>query len=180
VPAILKAGCCEGTLFVLIPANQRHMDTSIFAGITVVVLQVASPSFGNNDKMPSKFTCDGDNIHPAISVKGVPKEAKSLAIILEAPDAMNGTVIHWVAWDIEPAGDIAEKSAIGTKGKNSHGVHGYMGPCPPEGTHHYHFKVYALDRMLGLREGSSSAQLEAAMKGHIIAGGELIGLYQRL
>lgn len=95
------------------------MDTSIFAGITVVVLQVASPSFGNNDKMPSKFTCDGDNIHPAISVKGVPKEAKSLAIILEAPDAMNGTVIHWAAWDIESAGDIAEKSAIGTQGKTA-------------------------------------------------------------
>jgi Raf kinase inhibitor-like YbhB/YbcL family protein len=155
------------------------MDNSIFAGIAVAVLQVTSISFSNNGNIPSKFTCEGENISPAISVKGIPQETKSLAILVEDPDAPNGTVIHWAAWNIDPAGNIAEKSILGTQGKNSRGANGYMGPCPPTGTHHYHFKVFALDRMLGVTEGSSKEQLEAAMKGHIVGEGELVGLYQK-
>ena len=155
------------------------MDTSIFAGIAVAVLQVTSPSFNENGNIPAKFTCQGDNISPAITVKGMPPETKSLAIIVEDPDAANGTVIHWVAWDMDAAGNIPEKSMGGTQGKNTRGNNGYMGPCPPTGAHHYHFKVYALDRMLGLAAGSSKDQLVAAMKGHIVGEGELVGLYEK-
>jgi Raf kinase inhibitor-like YbhB/YbcL family protein len=155
------------------------MDTSIFAGIAVVVLQVSSPSFTDNANIPMKFTCEGEGINPAISVKGIPPEAKSLALIVEDPDAPNGTVTHWIAWDMEPTGDIAEKSTAGTQGKNTRNNNGYMGPCPPTGTHHYHFKVYALDKKIGLPEGSTKEQLENEMKDHILASGELIGLYKK-
>jgi Raf kinase inhibitor-like YbhB/YbcL family protein len=155
------------------------MDTSVFAGIAVVVLQVSSPSFSNNDFIPSKFSCEGDNTSPAISVKNIPAQTQSLAIIVEDPDAPNGTVTHWIAWDMDPSGNITEKSTTGTQGKNTRGNNGYMGPCPPNGTHHYHFKIYALDKKLGLAEGSTKEQLLDAMKDHILGSGELIGLYKK-
>ena len=155
------------------------MDTSIFAGIAAVVLQVSSPSFSNNDYIPSKFTCDGDNFNPEISVKNIPPQTQSLAIIVEDPDAPNGTVTHWIAWDIDPSGNISEKSMAGTQGKNTKGDNKYMGPCPPSGVHHYHFKVYALDKKIGLSEGSTKEELQDAIKDHIIGSGELIGLYKK-
>jgi Raf kinase inhibitor-like YbhB/YbcL family protein len=155
------------------------MDTSIFAGIAIAVLQVTSPSFTDNSNIPMKFTCEREGISPALSVTGIPPEAKSLAVIVEDPDAPNGTVTHWIAWDMEPTGDIAEKSTAGVQGKNTRNNNGYMGPCPPTGTHHYHFKVYALDKKLGLPEGSTKEQLEAEMKDHVLATGEIIGLYKK-
>ena len=155
------------------------MDTSVFAGIAVAVLHVTSPSFNENGNIPAKFSCQGDNISPALSVRGVPPEARSLAIVVEDPDAPDGTVIHWAAWNMAPTDNINEKSLDGIQGKNSRGGNGYMGPCPPDGTHHYHFKVYALDMMLQLEDGSSKEQLEAAMRGHIVGQGELIGLYAK-
>jgi Raf kinase inhibitor-like YbhB/YbcL family protein len=157
----------------------KNMITSILSGVALVVLQVSSPSFSANGNIPSIFTCEGENKNPALSVKNIPPETKSLAIIVEDPDAPHGTVYHWVAWNIDPSGNIPEKSVVGTQGKNTRGGNGYMGPCPPTGTHHYHFTVYALDTKLDLAEGSTAAQLKEAMKDHLLGSGELVGLYKK-
>ena len=150
----------------------------IIAGITAATLQVSSSAFKENDLIPAKYTCEGENINPAISVKNIPQQAKSLALIMDDPDAPNG-FNHWVMWNVDPSGTINENSAPGTQGKNGAGKSGYAGPCPPTGTHHYHFKVYALDTKLNLQEGANKTQLEAAIKGHVLASGELIGLYKK-
>ena len=155
------------------------MNTSLLSGITVVVLQVSSPSFNNNEYIPQKFSCEGDNISPALSIKNIPPKTASLALIVEDPDAPKGTVTHWIAWNIDSSGDISEKSTQGIQGKNTRGNNGYMGPCPPNGVHHYHFKVYALDKKLELPEGSTKQELESAMKDHILGAGELVGLYEK-
>lgn len=151
----------------------------IITAMMTATLQISSSSFKANETIPSKYTCEGDNINPSLSVKHVPQQAKSLALIVDDPDAPNGTFDHWVIWNIDPAGAIGENTAPGTQGKNGSGKMGYMGPCPPTGTHHYHFKIYALDVILALQEGANKMQLESAMKGHILARGELIGLYKK-
>ena len=155
------------------------MNTPLFATITLAVLQVTSPSFKNDDYIPVKFSCEGDNISPELSVKDIPEHTASLAIVVEDPDAPRGIVTHWIAWNIDPSGNIPEKSNAGVQGKNTRGNNGYMGPCPPSGVHHYHFKIYALDEKLNLPEGSTKEQLQDAMKDHIIGFGELVGLYQK-
>lgn len=143
-------------------------------------LTVSSPSFKHNEMIPSKFTCEGSNINPEILIGNVPATTRSLALILDDPDAPNGTFDHWIMWNI-PADDrkIKENHAPGTEGKNGKGDSKYTGPCPPSGTHHYHFKVYALDTKLDLKSGSTKQALENAMQGHILAQGELIGLYKK-
>ncbi|HMC87312.1 MAG TPA: YbhB/YbcL family Raf kinase inhibitor-like protein [Chitinophagaceae bacterium] len=155
------------------------MEHSLFTTAAILVLQVSSPAFMNNGDIPVKYSCQGDNISPALSVRNIPAGAISLALIVEDPDAPNGTVTHWVAWDLDPAGIIPEKNTSGTQGKNTKGNNGYMGPCPPDGTHHYHFKVYALDTKINLPEGSTKEQLIAAIKDHTLGEGELIGLYKK-
>jgi len=155
------------------------MSTSLFAGMALVALEITSPSFRNDGYIPVKFSCEGENVSPALSVKNIPSQAVSLAIVVEDPDAPNGTFTHWIAWNIEPLGNIPEKSMQGIQGKNSKGNNGYMGPCPPKGTHHYHFKIYALNAKLSLPEGSTKKQLLEAMNDHIIGSGELVGLYEK-
>ena len=155
------------------------MSTSLFDGMELAALEITSPSFKSDDYIPVKFSCEGENISPALSIKNIPSDAASLAIIVEDPDAPNGTFIHWVAWNIEPSENITEKSNLGVQGKNTKGNDGYMGPCPPEGTHHYHFKIYALDAKMSLPHGNTKEQLLKAMKDHIIASGELVGLYAK-
>lgn len=142
-------------------------------------LVVTSLSFSQNGMIPSKFTCDGDDVSPSLHIDNIPQNAISLALIVDDPDAPHGTFTHWVAWNIDPNGDIAENTKPGEQGKNGFGKSGYGGPCPPSGTHHYHFKVYALDIKLKLPSNSDKASLEHAMKGHILAEGELIGLYKK-
>lgn len=156
------------------------MITTLLNGLALVVLQVSSSSFSANGNIPVKFTCEGENTNPAVSVKNIPPGTKSLAIIVEDPDAPQGTVYHWVAWNIDPSGNIPEKTAAGVQGKNTKGDNGYMGPCPPNGTHHYHFTVYALDTKLDLAEGATAEQLRAAMHDHLLGSGELIGLYKKV
>lgn len=147
--------------------------------ITSPGLQVSSPSFKADSMIPLKYTCEGQNINPAVSVKNIPHLAKSLALILDDPDAPNGGFVHWVMWNIDPSGAINENSAPGTQGKNGAGSNKYLGPCPPTGVHHYHFRVYALDAKLDLKDATDKAALEAAMKGHVLASGELVGLYKK-
>jgi Raf kinase inhibitor-like YbhB/YbcL family protein len=142
-------------------------------------LTVTSPSFTEGGSIPSKFTCIGENINPEISITGIPAEAKSLALIMDDPDAPNGTFVHWVMWNIPVNGTIAENSAPGEQGLNGRKENKYTGPCPPSGTHHYHFKVYALDTKLKLVSTTDKTALLKAMEGHVLAQGELVGLFKK-
>ena len=139
-----------------------------------------SSVFEANKPIPKKYSCRGEGINPPLSIDGVPKEAKTLALLMDDPDAPMGTFDHWVVWNI-PAStkSIGEKTVPGTEGLNGMRKKGYTGPCPPSGTHRYFFKVYALDTELKLPDKTTKREVEAAMQGHILAKGELIGLYSK-
>lgn len=140
-------------------------------------LIITSPSFFEGADIPVKFSCRGENISPAINIRSIPAEAKSLAIIVEDPDAPHGIFDHWVVWNLQPHNTIVENSKDGVQGKNGTGGTGYTGPCPPYGIHRYQFKVYALDSMLDLPVSTNKKNLMNAMKEHVIAGGELTGIF---
>jgi len=145
-------------------------------------LKISSPAFENNGYIPSKYTCDGRNINPPLSIEVVPANSKSLALIVDDPDASMGTWVHWVLWNIEPGiKEIKENSepAGAVQGINDFRKHDYGGPCPPSGTHRYFFKLYALDIILNISTNSTKADFEKAMKGHILQQAEIIGLYKR-
>lgn len=143
-------------------------------------LTISSPAFENEGDIPSKYTCEGQNVNPEITIKDVPDNTQSLALIMDDPDAPTGTFDHWIMWNI-PANTktIDMNSHPGTQGKNGRGENKYTGPCPPTGKHRYYFKVYALDKKLSLAEGSTKAELENAMQGHILASGQLMGKYEK-
>ena len=144
-------------------------------------MKITSSAFHEGGNIPSKFTCDGSDTNPALQITGIPSEAKSLVLIADDPDAPGGLFTHWLVWNIPPqTNSIAEGSAPkGVHGTNDFGKSGYRGPCPPPGTHRYSFKIFALDRELDLRAGAKRSQVDAAMKGHVIAQGELMGRYAR-
>ncbi|MFO7257418.1 MAG: YbhB/YbcL family Raf kinase inhibitor-like protein [Bacteroidota bacterium] len=142
-------------------------------------LTITSAAFNHGARIPRKYTCDGDNVNPPLSIEGIPASTKSLVLIVDDPDAPGGTWDHWVVWDIPPVNEILENSVPGTQGLNDSQRERYSGPCPPPGTHRYFFKVYALDTMLGLDPSSTKPLVEEAMEGHILARGELMGTYSR-
>lgn len=142
-------------------------------------MKITSPEFQNNQLMPGKFTCDGENINPALIIENIPDGTKSLVLIMDDPDATRGTFVHWVIFDIPVTSKIEEDSSPGKQGNNTAGERQYHGPCPPSGTHRYFFKLYALDTVLNLNEGTTKVQLETAMVNHILGKAELIGLYKR-
>ncbi|MEE8358085.1 MAG: YbhB/YbcL family Raf kinase inhibitor-like protein [Candidatus Hydrothermarchaeales archaeon] len=143
-------------------------------------MQVQSNAFEQNRPIPRKYTCDGKNISPPLTFVDVPREAKSLALVVDDPEAVVGTFDHWIAWNLPPdIKELSEGANVEIQGRNDYGVLRYKGPCPPSGTHHYRFKAYALDTMLDLPEGASKKELENAMQGHILAEDELIGTYNR-
>ena len=143
-------------------------------------LSVTSPAIKNNKPIPVKYTCDGANVNPPLTIEGVPEETKALVLIVDDPDAPAGTFNHWVVWNIPPTTRRIEENTVpGTEGISTSRKHAYGGPCPPYGTHRYFFKVYALDTQLDLKSNSSKRDVEKAMKGHILAEGELMGLYSR-
>ena len=143
------------------------------------LLLVSSPAFGNNQMIPKKFTCDGINVNPPLDIEDITEEARSLAIIVDDPDAPRGTWVHWVMWNIPVTHHIKENEAHGLQGLNDFQKRQYGGPCPPSGTHRYFFKVYALDTILDLPSETDKAHLERVMAEHIISFGELVGLYKR-
>jgi len=150
--------------------------TLLFTRSTLVV---TSSTFVEGGMIPAAYTCDGKNISPDINVTEIPEGTKRLVLVMEDPDADGGTFDHWLSFDIIPGGKIKENADPGVKGLNGKGSTGYIGPCPSSGIHHYHFKVYALDTPLNLREGAGRKMVEDAMKDHILAEGELIGIYKR-
>ena len=143
------------------------------------VLEITSPAFGNNGQIPTRYTCDGTDVNPPLNVSGINDGAKSLALIVDDPDAPRGTWVHWVMWNIPLESGIKENEAPGIQGLNDFQKNQYNGPCPPSGTHRYFFKVYALDTTLDLPASAIKAQLEKSMEGHIVAYGELQGIYNR-
>jgi hypothetical protein len=147
-------------------------------------MKITSPVFENNQKIPPKYTCDGEDINPPLEISEVPENAKSLVLIMDDPDAIKpaGKVWdHWLVWNI-PASTrkiLEGQEPEGIHGKGTSGNKKYQGPCPPDAEHRYFFKVYALDIMLDIPEGSPKSILEKAMENHVIDKGELIGRYQR-
>jgi|SRR5436189_1452391 len=142
-------------------------------------LSVRSTVFSHNGHIPPEYTCEGRNINPPLEINNIPEETKTLALIVEDPDASHGVYNHWVVWNILPNEAIAEGSNPGISGTNSFGKTGYGGPCPPSGSHRYFFKVFALDTDLDLLAGSAKEALLDAMKGHVLAEGVLMGKYQK-
>ena len=152
-------------------------------------IKIKSSVFHEGSFIPSKYSCEGENISPQLHWNEVSKEVKSYAIILDDPDAPGGDFVHWVIFNIPgnmkelhenvtPSRNIPDEVMLGT---NSFGRIGYGGPCPPPGkAHHYYFRIYALDTILHhIESGSTKEQLIKAMEGHIIAKGELMGMYKR-
>lgn len=153
-----------------------------------MVLSISSPAFKEGDSIPLEYSCDGLDISPQLDWDFVPQETKSLVLIVDDPDAPNGTFTHWVLFNIPPNINRLSKSFPlipklndGTiQGSNDFGVIGYRGPCPPPGlSHRYSFKLYAVDKQLNLQAGSSKTKVEDAIRGHVLAQGQLTGIYQR-
>ena len=153
-------------------------------------MQISSPEFQNNGNIPSKFTCDGKGINPALEISDVPVGAKSLALIMDDPDIPEtvkqnyGIEVweHWLVWNISPdTKEIKENSipSVAVVGRGTRSLDIYTPPCPPDREHRYFFKLYALDTVLDLDKNSGAADLEKAMAGHIIKKAELIGKYNR-
>jgi Raf kinase inhibitor-like YbhB/YbcL family protein len=150
-------------------------------------IKLTSAAFKEGGPIPRAYTCDGVNVSPPLEWSGVPKTAKTLAIVSDDTDAPGGTWVHWVLYNL-PSDNIGlvenlpttEKLvAGGFQGTNDFGKIGYGGPCPPSGTHHYYFKIYALDSELPLPAGATKAETLKAMEGHIVLQGQLMGTYRR-
>jgi len=150
-------------------------------------IKLASTAFKEGESIPRAYTCDGVNISPPLEWSGVPKTAKTLAIVCDDPDAPGGTWVHWVLYNL-PADNIGlvenlpandNLTAGGFQGMNDFQKIGYGGPCPPSGTHHYNFRIYALDSDLPLKAGATKAETMKAMEGHIVLQGQLMGTYRR-
>jgi hypothetical protein len=157
---------------------------AIFVGIFNVnaasSISITSPSLQAGGDIPAKFTCDGTNVSPEFHMTRVPNEAKSLVLIVDDPDAPRGLLTHWIVWNIDSKTTrVAENGAptAGVQGTNDFGKRSYGGPCPPQGTHRYSFKIFALDTKLELKPSARRAELDAAMRGHVLAQGELMGRY---
>jgi len=145
-------------------------------------MKIFSSAFQNNGNIPEKYTCDGENVNPPLSINDVPINTKSLVLIMDDPDAPRGTWLHWTLWNIDPGiKEISENSVpLGAiEGMTDSSRVGYSGPRPPSGTHRYFFKMYALDILLNLPKGSMLEELHKAMASHIVGTSELIGLYTR-
>jgi len=150
-------------------------------------MKLTSSAFGAGEMIPRRYSCDGDDLSPPLAWTGVPAGAKALALICDDPDAPVGTWVHWVLFNLPadltqlpeglPAAQTLENGAI--HGTNSWKRVGYGGPCPPSGTHRYFFKLYALDAPLTLGSNATARDVQAAMKGHVLAEAQLMGRYRR-
>jgi Raf kinase inhibitor-like YbhB/YbcL family protein len=150
-------------------------------------IKVTSSAFQEGGMIPSKYTCDGEDVSPPLEWDGIPDEAQSIALISDDPDAPMGTWVHWVLYNLPadargleegiPANEVLTNGA--KQGTTDFGRVGYGGPCPPGGTHRYFFKVYALDAQVEPAPAATKEQLLKAMDGHILAEGQLMGKYKR-
>jgi Raf kinase inhibitor-like YbhB/YbcL family protein len=145
-------------------------------------MKLLSPDFSDGGNIPERFTCEGVDVSPTLTIDGVPKETKSLVLVVDDPDAPGGNFTHWLMWNVAPnlteiVGNKPPPQAV--QGVNDFGKNKYSGPCPPPGIHRYYFKLYALDTTLNLPPKSKRKAVDSAMKGHIIAEATLMGRYAR-
>ena len=176
IAVIIILGAVAYFVFTKINKNKEE------APVAQTTVKITSSAFQEGEEIPVKFSCRGENVNPDLKISGVPSDAKSLAIILDDPDAPAGVWTHVILANIDPTtNEIPENSAPqGTViGKNSSGETKYDGPCPPSGTHRYYFKVFALESMLDLQNGFSRSELEEAMEGHILAQGQMMGKFSK-
>lgn len=150
-------------------------------------MKLSSSAFREGEMIPQVYTCDGRDASPPLAWSDVPAGAKSLVLICDDPDAPVGTWVHWVLFDLPPdlnglpegvtASELAKQGS--RQGMNSWKRASYGGPCPPSGTHRYFFKLYALDARLALGDSATAKDVQAAIKGHILAEAQLMGRYRR-
>jgi len=153
----------------------------------IMEIKITSTAFKDGEFIPKKYTCDGDNVSPPLEWSEVPKATQSFALICDDPDAPMGTWFHWVIFNIPASvhklnenislNKVLEDGAV--QGNNDFRKTGYGGPCPPGGTHRYFFKIYALDKRIGLTPGTTKDELIKELEGHILAEGKLMGKYSR-
>lgn len=149
-----------------------------------MAFELKSPKFEHGSKIPEPYTCDGNNVSPPLFWRDIPSGTKSYVLIMEDPDAPRGTWDHWILFnipaEINELGENTQELPPGTQqAKNSWDKLGYGGPCPPDREHRYFFKLYALDKALSLSSGSSKAEVEKAMQGHVLGTAELMSKYER-
>jgi len=162
-----------------LPAHEEGSET--------MDISVKSPAFKDGEMIPSMYSCDGENISPPLMWYDPPENTETFVLISDDPDAPMGTWVHWVVYNIPPeirefpknipSDPVMDGGSI--QGITDFGTSGYGGPCPPSGTHRYFFKIYALDTTLPLGEGASKKDVVNAMKGHILAKGQIMGRYRR-
>lgn len=182
---ILLCICVVGVLYIGKPFIGRPLVPGVPAPTRAPRsndMKLTSPAFEDYGKIPKAYTCDGGKKNPPLTFTGVPKDAKSLAIIIDDPDAPSGTFNHWLIWNIDPT--ISEilfgvLPAGSQQGTTTAGREGYVPPCPPVGQHRYFITLFALDAQIGLDGKAKKSDLESAMAGHIIVQTQLIGVYSR-
>jgi len=144
-------------------------------------MKITSPAFKNDDFIPGKYTCDGDDVNPQLNIEDVPAETETLVLIMDDPDAPVGTWVHWVVFNIQTETKIIDEDSApdGIQGTNDFDTTSYGGPCPPSGIHRYFFKLYAIDTTLDLDETATKQDVEESMKEHVLAEATLMGKYSR-
>jgi Raf kinase inhibitor-like YbhB/YbcL family protein len=147
-------------------------------------MEIKSRAFNNEENIPTRYTCDGEDINPPLDISDIPEEAETVALIMDDPDAPNGTWVHWVLWNIPIINsglsiDEGVEPADAVYGTNDFDKLEYGGPCPPFGTHRYFFKVYALDRELDLESGASKEELMMEIEKYMVDWAELVGKYSK-
>lgn len=158
-------------------------ETSL--GVSVATsspLSLLSSAFGSGERIPEKYTCDGANVSPPLSVRNVPDDAKSLVIIFDDPDSKPTPWVHWTLWNVSPTTTEISENSIpwgAIQGLTSFKNNKYGGSCPPRGVHHYSFRLYALSSLVDLPSSSSAEKLREAIDPHVLARSELVGLYSR-
>ena len=184
---LLTAAACGNSQRTIAPPPTPQASTNTAGSQQKSDMKLTSTAFKEGEAIPRGYTCDGANVSPPLEWTGVPKTAKTIAIIADDPDAPAGTWVHWVLYNLPADGlglfentpQTETLNGGGAQGKNDFGKIGYGGPCPPSGTHRYFFKFYALDSELTLKPGATRAEVEQAMEGHIIGQAQLMGTYSR-
>jgi Raf kinase inhibitor-like YbhB/YbcL family protein len=145
-------------------------------------MKIESPAFAQGGEIPSQYTCDGPDVSPPLAITGAPEGTKSLALLVDDPDAVVGTWVHWLVWNIDPSVALTDEGAVprgGIEGVTSSGRPGWHGPCPPSGTHRYFFKIFALDVTLDLPASAGASEFERAINGHVLDKAGLLGNYRK-
>lgn len=145
-------------------------------------MKITSPDFPDSSMIPTRFTGDGEDVNPTLEISGVPAAAKSLALIVDDPDAPRGTWTHWLVWNVPPATARIPENSVpegAVQGTNDFPAARYNGPMPPSGTHRYFFKLYALDTVLNIPAGAKRRAVDEALRGHILDEAQWMGRYSR-